>query len=118
MVNQIEIELKDESGIPDFNADIVITEYEIGDWCGNGTALIKCKDRWYLKDLSHCSCYGPWDESCGTDYNIKNSEYKSDPLDFMIYGTTIYDGLLPLLKELDARKLLSSEQTMRLQTFL
>ena len=117
-MNQVEIELHDESGIPDLNADIIITNYEIGDWCGNGIALIKIKDKWYLKSMSHCSCYGPWDESFSESGYEPSKDAKADPIDFLPNGTSIYDELLPLLKELKTRNLLSKEQSERLQTFL
>lgn len=110
-MNQIEIELNGDSGIPDLNADIVITDYTEGDYEGGGVALVKIGQKWTLHDLGHCSCYGPWDQQ---DYD----HIKSDPIDFLKNGTTIYDELLPLLKELDSRKLLSKDQSKRLQPFL
>ena len=36
--------------------------YGIGNWEGNGQALVKNSTQWMVVDLSHCSCYGPFDE--------------------------------------------------------
>ena len=33
--------------------------YWSGTYEGAGQLLVQIKDKWYLNDLSHCSCYGP-----------------------------------------------------------
>lgn len=43
------------------DADLVVSEYEIGDYCGSGEALVYRKGLVEYWNLSHCSCYGPFD---------------------------------------------------------
>ena len=40
-----------------------IYNYEVGDYCGSGAAVLKDNDgKFILIDLGHCSCYGPLEE--------------------------------------------------------
>jgi len=36
--------------------------YSQGDYDGQGKCLFVKDNKWYLKDLGHCSCYGPLDD--------------------------------------------------------
>jgi hypothetical protein len=61
----IEIHLRDEpyGGLSDDYVWIV-TEYECGDYDGNGDAVAKHKNgELHYYNLSHCSCYGPFENS-------------------------------------------------------
>lgn len=58
-----ELHLKDETGLYNVSdADVVVTKYEIGDYCGGGDALVWRNGQVEYWCLSHCSCYGPFDE--------------------------------------------------------
>jgi hypothetical protein len=55
-----EIHLADEAYGCD--GEIVVTDYHIGDYCGDGSALVLGPDNKVREyNLSHCSCYGPFD---------------------------------------------------------
>lgn len=42
--------------------DFVIYFYESGYYSGDGIAFLKQGKNWYYHDMSHCSCYGAFDE--------------------------------------------------------
>lgn len=43
--------------------EYLIYNYEVGDYCGSGAAVLKDNnDKFILIDLGHCSCYGPLEE--------------------------------------------------------
>jgi hypothetical protein len=41
----------------------VVYDYEYGDYDGSGWAVSFSDGKYYLHNLGHCSCYGPFDES-------------------------------------------------------
>ena len=43
-------------------ADEVIYWYSVGSYCGAGDALVLKDGKVALVGLSHCSCYGPWED--------------------------------------------------------
>ena len=53
----------DPGGLPGGAWDVVVTDYEAGDWEGSGYALLRVAGTGELKEfnLGHCSCYGPWE---------------------------------------------------------
>ncbi len=55
--------------------EFIVYYYETGCYCGSGEAVGFCKtDRLiYVKNLGHCSCYGPMDDGMksGESYDIK-----------------------------------------------
>ena len=40
---------------------LVVTNYEIGDYCGSGDALLYRDGMIEYYNLGHCSCYGPFE---------------------------------------------------------
>lgn len=67
-----ELDEYDLEEIKYFPPDAIFYWYCSGSYEGSG-ALIATKDgRWYTKDLSHCSCYGPMEDfaSCIEEYKI------------------------------------------------
>lgn len=65
-----EYSLGDELDIGDEleGAIAVVHEYTNGGWDGYGWALIKYPEGWCEHDLSHCSCFEPWDYYSRGDY--------------------------------------------------
>jgi hypothetical protein len=55
--------------------EIVVTEYEVYDWDGDGCALILCNGEVLYYNLGHCSCYGPFEGGPSQRYSIE--EYRS-----------------------------------------
>ena len=43
-------------------ADEILYWYSVGDYCGAGIALLFKDGKVALDGLSHCSCYGPWED--------------------------------------------------------
>ena len=59
-----EIHLKDDLDVTvDEELDLVVTDYTAGSYDGSGDALgySSKSNRVYHWNLSHCSCYGPFD---------------------------------------------------------
>ena len=44
------------------DADEILYWYSVGSYCGSGNALILKDGKVALASLSHCSCYGPWED--------------------------------------------------------
>jgi hypothetical protein len=82
-----------------FPPDAIFYWYVNGGYDGYG-ALIAVKDnRWYIKDLGHCSCYGPLE-----DFATDISEYTIEKLDDILTKGTDdwqkeYDPLVALAKK-------------------
>ena len=41
--------------------DFIVYHYESGSYEGDGYALYYMDDHWYMYNMGHCSCYGPFD---------------------------------------------------------
>lgn len=51
------------SGLEKYGVQVVVTDYETGDYCGSGDALLLYEDNTVMQiSLSHCSCYGPMED--------------------------------------------------------
>jgi len=48
-------------GLSTDDIDVIFYTYESGSYDGDGEAIIRKGGKWYRVNLSHCSCYGPWD---------------------------------------------------------
>ncbi len=59
--------------------------YEVRDYCGDGQAVALGVDgRLYYYDLSHCSCYGPFDEFGKNRASISVQDY--------LNATSVYEN--------------------------
>lgn len=56
------------------DADIVVTKYETGSYCGSGDALALRGGNVEYWNLGHCSCYGPFDG--GPDETMSLDDFK------------------------------------------
>lgn len=77
------------SDVPSQEYDVLITDYEIGDYCGSGEAVGIKGNTVDVYNLSHCSCYGPFDNGCGNpsaSYTL--SEYTTSAM--VAVGDRIY----------------------------
>ena len=69
----------DRSHFKEFEPDAMFFWYVSGSYEGSG-ALIAVKDgRWYDKSLSHCSCYGPFE-----NFANKIEDYQHPNLDSLL----------------------------------
>jgi hypothetical protein len=56
-------------------ADVIFYWYGRGDYCGTGKMLCFKDSKWWLFDLSHCSCYGPLSGgSCEEGFHLDDKD--------------------------------------------
>ncbi len=53
------------------NATVVVTKYEEGSYEGSGDALIFRNNLVEYYNLSHCSCYGPFEDGPDQSYSLE-----------------------------------------------
>lgn len=56
----------DEGVLGDLGIQFAIYHYTDDGYSGHGVCLSYKDTKWYIKDLGHCSCYGPFDS-----FNLK-----------------------------------------------
>lgn len=63
------------------NIDVIIYWYNSGSYEGDGHALIKTNDKWFMHNLSHCSCNGPLDD--GNTFRSEYAKHADSPSEFI-----------------------------------
>ena len=83
----------DLNEVSDADFEWLIHDYEIGCYDGSGQAVALGKDgRVWVKDLGHCSCYGPmdsWETGCSIITVEELLREKDDVHDIRINGTIL-----------------------------
>jgi len=51
-------------GAEELETDFLIYNHTCESYEGYGMALAQKNGKWYVHDMGHCSCYGPFDEFC------------------------------------------------------
>jgi hypothetical protein len=79
----------------------IVHYYEDGGYDGSGEAVGLCKDDGllYVKNLGHCSCYGPMDGGMESGDKYTVEQFLSDKDDIMFYdpGKEMKDKVKELL---------------------
>lgn len=82
---------------PSMDYDVLITDYEIGDYCGSGEAVGIKDNQIDVYNLSHCSCYGPFDGGGSPSASYTVAEYTTSAM--VAVGDRIYrESLKYILK--------------------
>lgn len=72
-----------QSGISDYVKYFVFW-YSVGSYCGAGQALMGDGSEWWIKDMGHCSCYGPLEKINEWDANGDVTSRKFSSLDELL----------------------------------
>lgn len=77
-----------------FSPDAVFYWYASGSYEGSGDLLAVKDGKWYNKDLSHCSCYGPLE-----DFATNETDYQYSSLQDIKDRCTVecYENIKPLV---------------------
>ncbi len=90
-------------------ADWIVVNYTSGDYCGSGSAVMKCGDKYGIFSLGHCSCYGPDDDIRISDCTLTKEQMLKElgyvelagrPLEPQDYGYTESMTVLKKIQEL------------------
>lgn len=94
-------ELYDLPGEDDQKWEWLVFWYEDGGYDGSGEAVALCKEDnlLYIKNLSHCSCYGPMDGGMGSGDKVTIEDFVSHKDNIHIYDARmeIKDKVVELL---------------------
>lgn len=94
----------DELSFNEDDFEFIVCWYESGYYCGSGEAVGFCKtDKMiYVKNLGHCSCYGPMDDGMksGDTYDIKYFLQDKDNIHSYDAREEIKDKVEELLREM------------------
>lgn len=99
-------QLKDEAyDVPTDGFDWLVYEYESDYYEGSGKAVAYKDGEIYVKELGHCSCYGPFDVAGRDDYYSGSPWDKFSIDDFFkaresIHDIDITDVVMEKVKEL------------------
>lgn len=80
-----------------------IYNYEVGDYCGNGAAVLKDNNgKFMFIELGHCSCFGPLEE-CKPKcfYSLEEIIKLLDKRCQDVYGSEYIKAVAEKLKELE-----------------
>lgn len=91
-----------KADINELGADLFVYSYEYGSCDGDGFAVWRKGKKWYYTSLSHCSCFGPFDElkpSSNAGFTLAEVKKVATELNYDNHAVAVMDAVKKLLKK-------------------